>query len=268
MDIKSLKKNIFDSIYTTVGLYNALKKFLWLYDVRRKFGDSSPHEIKIRFKYPYPVGKIYLKVRYNRGSDSFILSEVFQNQCYRIPFNNDIIHILDLGANAGFTAVYFSKLFPKAQVACVEPMPNNISILKENLALNNVNAIIFDAAAAIEDENITMIVGDRDYGNKVYNISFGKQVNNNTLVVNGITINTIIKKLNWGKIDLLKIDIEGYEGILLNKNNDWLDKVHTIIMEIHEGVTIDFVKKITYPYGFKYIEHQKGNWILSKNEVF
>lgn len=267
MDIKSLKSNIIDSINTTDGLYNAAKKIHWLYNGSARFGNSKNRTTKIKFKYPHPVGRISLQVRYNQGSDSFIISEVFQHQCYRVSLNSDITHILDLGANAGFTAVYFSKFFPKAKIACVEPMPNNIAILKENLALNKVNSYIFEAAASIEDENITMQTGDKDYGNKVHNIPFGRAMNNGTLIVEGLSINTIIEKLNWEKIDLLKMDIEGYEGILLNKNNNWLLKVDTIIMEIHEGVTIDFVKKVTEPYGFSHVTSRKGNWILSKKEI-
>jgi FkbM family methyltransferase len=164
--------------------------------------------------------------------------------------------------------VYFSRLFKNAKIACVEPMPGNIAILKENLRLNKVNSLVFEAAAAIENEKITMDTGDKDYGGKVHSIPFGKAMDNDTLVVEGLTINSMIEKLNWTNIDLLKIDIEGYEGVLLNKNNNWLTKVDTIIMEIHEGVTIDFIKKITAPYDFNYVRLQKGNWILSKKEIF
>jgi FkbM family methyltransferase len=267
MDLGSLKNNIIDSINTTNGLYNAAKKLFWLYNASGKLSNSGKHKTQIEFKYPPPIGKINLKVRNNNGSDSFIMSEVFQHQCYSVSLNDNITHILDLGANAGFTAVYFSKLFPKATIACVEPMPNNLLILKENLALNNVNSPVFEAAATCEDEKTTMETGDKDYGSRVHDIPFGKTMNNDTLVVDGLSINTILEKLNWKQVDLVKIDIEGYEGILLNKNNDWLSKVNTIIMEIHKGITIDFVKKAIEPYGFGHVKSQKGNWILSKKEI-
>lgn len=268
MDLKSLKNNISESIDTTVGLYNASKKLFWLYNGLGKLGYSGVRKTRINFKYPIPVGKVTLNVRNNQGSDSFIMSEIFQNECYSITLKDNTTHIIDLGANAGFTAVYFSKLFPNAKLACVEPMPNNIELLKENLALNNVNSVVFEAAATIEDEKITMEVGDKDYGNKVSEIPFGKAMNNNTMVVEGLSLGTIINKLNWEHIDLLKIDIEGYEGVLFSKHTDWLTTVDTIIIEIHEGVTIDFIKKATEPYGFLHAKSQQGNWILSKYEIF
>jgi hypothetical protein len=33
--------------------------------------------------------------------------------------------------------------------------------------------------------------------------------------------------------DLIKMDIEGYEDVLLRENNDWLNRVGCIVMEIH-----------------------------------
>jgi FkbM family methyltransferase len=264
MNIKSFIKNIKESIQTTSGPFNAAKKIFWLYGV---FGKSSEKKTLIHFKFPSPVGNIRLNVRYNSGSDAFIVSEVFQEQCYFIPPNNPIATVLDLGANAGFTAVYFSRLFPDAQIACVEPMANNIAILKENLALNKVNPIVFEGAVAVEDGEVTMESGDKDYGNKVHGIPFGKSFDNNTTVVPGYTVTHIMKDLNWKRIDLLKIDIEGYEGVLLKENNSWLAKVDTLIMEIHEGVTIEFIKSITDAYGFAYSKLQMGNWILSRKEI-
>ncbi|MFD2145594.1 FkbM family methyltransferase [Mucilaginibacter antarcticus] len=207
-------------------------------------------------------------VRDNGGADGFIFSEVFDQQCYNLPLDENTAYIIDLGANAGFTAVYFSRLFPKATIACVEPMPGNIQLLKENLTLNNVNAVIFEAAASVKDEQIAMEIADKDYANKVHNIPFGKSISDDTITVKGLGMQTILTQLNWPHVDLLKIDIEGYEGILLSTNNSWLNKVSVIIMEIHEGVTIDLVKAITDPYGFTYVVLQQGNWVLSKNRLF
>ncbi len=267
MNLRLLKNNIAHSIRTTNGLYNAIKKLFWLYNGAGRFGGTDIHTSQIEFKYPDPIGKVSLKVRYNQGSDAFIMSEVFDAECYRFMLTGDIKNILDLGANAGFTAVYFSKLFPNSKIACVEPMPNNVAILKENLALNKVISVVFDAAVATDDGQITMETGDMDYGNKVSDIPFGKTLGQNKLIVDGLTVNTIIKKLNWKNIDLVKIDIEGYEGVLLCKNNDWLSKTDTILIEIHEGVTIDLVRKATDPYGFVNAKYQQGIWIVSKKEI-
>ncbi|MES2807884.1 MAG: FkbM family methyltransferase [Bacteroidota bacterium] len=262
MNIRALINNITGSIETTSNLGNAVKKLRWLYN------RSGNAKTQIRFKFTAPVGKIDLVVRDNGGADAFIVGEVFEQQCYHLPLARQTAHIIDLGANAGFTAVYLSKLFPDATIACVEPMPGNIELLRENLALNKVKALIFEAAATVNNQPVVMEVADKDYANKVHNIPYGKTFSKNTLTVEGMSIDTMLSKLNWQQVDLLKIDIEGYEGILLSTNNNWLERVAVIIMEIHEGVTIEFIKSITAPYGFTQVNLQLGNWVLSKDKLF
>lgn len=262
MNVKALINNIIGSIKTTSGFGNAVKRLKWLYN------RSGRPKTQISFNYPAPIGKIDLIVRDNSGADAFIVGEVFDQQCYHLPLSQETAYIIDLGANAGFTAVYLSKLFPKATIACVEPMQGNVALLKENLALNKVNAVIFEAAATVNDEKIVMEIADQDYANKVHDIPFGKTISENTLTVEGLSMDTILNKLNWQQVDLLKIDIEGYEGILLSTNNSWLNRVAVIIIEIHEGVTIDFIKGITTPYGFAHVSLQQGNWVLSKTKIF
>ena len=105
MNIKSLLKNITYSLKTTAGTYDAIKKVVWLYKKHPAWGYK---QTQITFKYKAPINKIKLQVRFNEGSDAFILSEVFEHNYYQTPLTCNITTIVDLGANAGFTAVYFS----------------------------------------------------------------------------------------------------------------------------------------------------------------
>lgn len=265
VNILSLKNNIIDSVKTTANLYNALKKISWLYH-QTGWGNKE-NKIKIVFRYLPPIGKLHLWVRNNEGSDAFIISEIFKNETYKISRDKNVKRILDVGANAGFAALYFLRYFPEATVACIEPMPHNIHILKENLSLNNAMSVVFEAAATTENEKIIMEIGNKDYGSKISGIPFGKSMNNGIIEVDGLSITTILEKLGWSSVDIMKIDIEGYEAMLLTRNNGWLAKVTTIIMEIHEGVTIDFIRQATDSYGFYYVKFRKGNWILSKDQI-
>lgn len=60
--------------------------------------------------------------------------------------------------------------------------------------------------------------------------------------VQAVTMNSLMDKLNLDHIDLLKIDIEGYEKRLLANNIDWLNKVGYILIELHseEDKTVCF----------------------------
>ncbi|MGV8879817.1 MAG: FkbM family methyltransferase [Sphingobacteriaceae bacterium] len=257
-----------NSIKTTVNPIHAFYKLCWLYGIPKMTGKNLTSDIIIKLKYKPPVGKIRLKVRTNRGADSFILGEVFEQECYRFNTISEIKYIIDLGANAGFTAVYFAKSYPRAFISCVEPMPENIKLLTENICLNNINVTIFHAAIATADQTIEMAINDYDYGHKVNDIPFGKPTGGHEILkVEGISMGTLLDKLKWPKVDLLKIDIEGYEGILFQHHHEWLHKVDSIIMEIHEGVSIDLISEIVKSYGLCHVLKRKGNWIFSRNEI-
>lgn len=42
--------------------------------------------------------------------------------------------VLDIGANVGVTALYFSQIFPHADVYAFEPAPDNFAVLRKNVA--------------------------------------------------------------------------------------------------------------------------------------
>ena len=63
----------------------------------------------------------------------------------------------------------------------------------------------------------------------------------------------LLAALGWDEIDLLKIDIEGYEKTLFRGNNAWLSRVRVIVGEAHGhvGYGIDDVRADLAPFGFQ-----------------
>jgi len=100
-----------------------------------------------------------------RRRDGFIHSEVFEHEYYNAQIMPPAT-ILDLGANIGLATVYFHRLFPAADLACVERFPQNLSILHENLALNNVRASVFHGAIDSNDGHIMMEISSKNYGHR------------------------------------------------------------------------------------------------------
>ena len=238
-----------------------------MYALKNKFKRTYSSVSEIMFKYPLPIALITVRVRENNGSDIFIFGEVFDQKNYYLSHKNEVKYIVDLGANAGFTALYYSRLFPLATIACVEPYSANVSILTDNLNINNVAFKVFEAAISVEDHPIEMELSDNDYGHKVKEIMYGKKIGGKSVTVAGLSMNKLIETLCWPAINILKIDIEGYEGVLFRKNTEWLQLVETIIMEIHENVSIEQIRVATDKYHFDYALKRNGNWILSKFEI-
>lgn len=145
--------------------------------------------------------------------------------------------VLDIGANIGFHSMYFAELVGKnGRVIAFEPVPYNFESLKFNLKLNNF--------PQIEINNIAL-----SNKNEELNITTEKESNNpgsfNLFNLGGETtikcfIGDEIIKLN--KVDLIKIDVEGYESFVL----DGLLK----IIKIHRP-------KIVFEYDKMY--HRKTN---------
>ena len=86
----------------------------------------------------------------------FIFGEVLEHEYYRIPLLAPPATILDLGANAGFTAVFFGRTYPNARLACVEPVPDDVRVLVRNLELNGVDATVISGAFHSKDGRVTM----------------------------------------------------------------------------------------------------------------
>src|SRR4030095_1072659 len=148
------------------SLVDFIKRLHWTYV------DSLPRvlrypEFRIRLRYPRPVGRVDLLVRANKGSDAFILGEVFDHEYYRLDLDFSPETVLDLGANAGFSAVYFSRQFPKAWVVAVEPVPDNVRVLERNVRANAPSVVVVRAAIAVADGTVPMVLGAKDYGHRV-----------------------------------------------------------------------------------------------------
>lgn len=174
--------------------------------------------------------------------------------------------ILDLGANVGFTAIFFARKYPNAEIACVEPMPNNLETLKSNFELNSIASKVFASAIATQDGTIQMEVASLDYGHKVAGIEYGKALEGEILEVHGISVKTLMQQLGWERIGLLKIDIEGYEAILLRDNCDWLSLVDAMCIECHEGYDESDLNVLSKDYGFNPPLRLPGTWLLVSNK--
>jgi len=132
--------------------------------------------------------------------------------------------VLDLGASVGPFAYCAAKKDPKIVVA-VEPHPGLVPTLRHNL--EKFDNII------IEPKAISHKTGKVDIGG-LFDPD-AKWDTGETREVEGITFMDFIRTYEIDKIDFLKIDIEGMEYEVFNKENkDWIFKnVRKIAGEFH-----------------------------------
>jgi len=214
-----------------------------------------------------PVGDLTLSLRCNDGSDAFIFSEMFEHKCYDVDLPSSPRTILDAGANIGLAGLFFARKYPDAEIACVEPMPDNVRVLEWNLEANGVNARIVAKALSVEDGTVTMQRAKFDYGHKVSSIQFGKRVTGETLEVAAISVPSLMRDYGWSRIGLLKMDVEGYEGILLRQKCEWLDRVDAMCIECHEEFGEGDLSEVATRHGFQQPRRLSGTWLIVRSQA-
>ena len=151
---------------------------------------------------------------------------------------NDVV--IDLGANVGSITEILAKT--KSKVYAFEPNTKAFYNLKKNMSKYD-NVTLYNYAAGVKNSNIKL------YLHKDYNISEDDLTQASSLNLNKENISRynyeIVKEINFSKflsslnrkIEIIKIDIEGYEIKLINHllDNDILKNISKIYLETHEN---------------------------------
>ena len=264
MNLRAFARNYTTAASLCYGWGDRLKYLFWLYCPALPFGGQVNLTLRLR-EQPNLRGTC-LTVRCNGGSDAFIFSEIFEHRYYdfRLPVAPQTI--LDVGANAGFASVFFAHKYPDAAIGCVEPMPDNLRVLHSNIRNNGVSAEVFPNALCACDGVVLMQIADNDYGHKIADIGFGRTFNGGTLEVVGVSVPTIMRHLGWERIGLLKIDIEGYEGVLLRGDCQWLRQVDALCIECHEGFGEKDLAEVAMRFNFLPPVGACGTWLLVRRQ--
>jgi len=259
MNWGAFKKNVLHSLKICPSLKDSWSWLNWTYGI---LPPSQGGEREIHFKYDPPIGSFELSVRNNGGADAFIFSEIFDHQAYgmQLPFQPQTI--LDIGAYTGMATLFFSRKYPGVPLAAVEPIPDQVTLLEKNLKWNGIKAQIIPKAIAIQDGHLSMSLASKDYGHRVVGIDSDVPLTNRQITVPSISMTSLLRLLSWERIGLLKLDIEGYESVLLTQNNDWLSQVDAICMEHHEAFKWNQVELLARTWGFKSLQDWKGNALL------
>jgi FkbM family methyltransferase len=175
-------------------------------------------------------GGLQLHYRLNRG-DIQSIREVWIDECYRLPFDLKPSRLIDLGANIGLTSLWFAHRYGCETVIAVEPSPENARLTRLNLERNKIVAEVIEAAVGPRDGTaMFQDAGESNLGRL--------DATRGGRAVTMVSMETLLQRLPPGtEIDLIKMDIEGGEGPLLQDDDlKWLSRVRSIIAEFHPTV--------------------------------
>ncbi|MBS0363498.1 MAG: FkbM family methyltransferase [Proteobacteria bacterium] len=119
--------------------------------------------------------------------------------------------IFDVGANAGQTVAELREVFPTAQIYSFEPIPATFEKLKRN-TIKDLRCEAINIAMGAVSGSLKMTAGPID-GQNTANVSAKPDAP--TVEVSVQTVDGFCAERGIGRIDLLKIDTEGFEMSVL-----------------------------------------------------
>ncbi|ASJ20998.1 methyltransferase [Brachyspira hampsonii] len=263
--MKEENNNSFDIFYNMLSesyskdLFEKIVRYRYLLSFYRDAYTNSKEKIKLSMKY----GSIdifswglkrflfYLqKYKYPNEIENFLLFYIFGLEQYNVKkifeVGGDSV-IFDIGAWKGDTAYFFSKKCnDNAKIYAFEPDINafeTLKLIKEKYKLNNVIL-----------ENIL-------FSNKNETVDFVSMTPNTpTVKMNAVTVDEFVESHDIGKIDYLKMDVEGAEMHILEGALNTIKKFRpSLAIAVYHGGDLFmedfykipvFIKEITENYEY------------------
>jgi len=146
--------------------------------------------------------------------------------------------VIDVGANIGeFSLIASKKVGPSGQVIIIEPLPETVVYLKNNLLLNNfTNCSVYECAIGSKIGKMTMYKKNENATMGLLDPVSGEDKMIRAGEIEVKTIDDILSTKKISKVKMLKIDVEGHEyevllGSIQSLKNKKIDK---ILCEIHK----------------------------------
>jgi FkbM family methyltransferase len=198
-----------------------------------KFGETSR-----RFSlFDTPLGKA-------------VCHEVFRGKSYPLmQFNGEVQTVVDIGANIGAAAVYFSVYYPSARIFAFEPTPTNHALLAANTAdLSQVKTFPFGLFD--RDRQATLYHGMQDSVQNSIGRG-GEQTQESETIVLRETA-AVFRELALETIDILKLDTEGCEVPILLSMWKWIPRTGVIYVEFHSEIDRLEIDRLLSPTHYLY----------------
>lgn len=135
--------------------------------------------------------------------------------------------IIDCGGNSGMATKYFCETYREAVVVCIEPDKENIALAQLNNYKNKVHFML--AGVGNSDAVAELITTGRE--NWSYQVEENPAGNTQIVSINSILSNPAFENC---VPFIVKIDIEGFESNLFEKNTEWIDAFPMLVIELHD----------------------------------
>ena len=145
--------------------------------------------------------------------------------------------VLDVGANIGVFSVWAARQ-TTGPVVAVEPFLENFAALQRNLAVNRLaHARPIRAAVSDRAGSARLFLGSMAGGHSLSDHTLDGPLSD-SIEVETLTLPAVAERAGLDRIDYLKIDCEGAEGLIFSSTPaDWWDRVGKVALEFHDNVS-------------------------------
>jgi FkbM family methyltransferase len=144
---------------------------------------------------------------------------------------------IDLGSNIGYYAVIQSNMIGESgKIFAIEPSPVNFPILKSNLENQKKNNFLaYNIAIGDKNEEMEFIISSKSNWSKIRMNNEKINPEDKIIKIAVKTLDSFVKENNITKIDILRMDVEGFEYNILLGANEVLEKFKPkLFIEIHK----------------------------------
>jgi FkbM family methyltransferase len=166
----------------------------------------------------------------NRHSQR-ICKRMLEGKVYpAVSFVRDVKVVMDIGAYVGDSSLYFSLLYPDAQVFAFEPAPASYRLLEKN-ARTRPNIHPFDYGLFSSDTSIPLYEGATDAS--MSSVRKSRMTADSSEVVRMRSVRDWLHEHHIPTVDVLKIDTEGCEIPIMQSMREYLPSVKVVHLEFH-----------------------------------
>jgi FkbM family methyltransferase len=180
----------------------------------------------------------------NEENRKVVLGNFIMRELLAGPLPTEAKFIVDAGGYIGDSGALFLSRYPQAHCLVLEPGRAHVWAEK-NLAAYGTRAILRKAALMATPGSFQ--IHEADTGSHVVAATDGK--------LEVITMQQVMALSPSGRIDILKIDIEGAEVELFRGSCDWLRAVDCISIELHGETAKAEIPVTLIAAGFRLSQH-------------
>jgi len=277
-----------DHPFLSTGLLTVVgKKISSEFEFIRRF---SPHigllstlKAKHRFDQPITVPLLGHSVFLREQTDDlWMLGEVFADDLYRFPdqvlqvfAGYKDLFVADIGANIGMASIkmqaQLAQLYnTQVGYVAVEPEPGNFAVLQKNLPQYlPTDSKLINAGVTSTGEGFVSIFQPQTIKHTAW---FQASPSVENTGVKAVSIDQLAQLYSvTGCIDVLKIDVEGAEAEIFQRNTDRLAETKIIFIEDHETIypnSFALFAEVAEQYGFKLVSQKGSNRIYINSRFF